>query len=73
MSTSRLIDVISVKKGYPPFQLDITCAFFHAEEDGECYVAPPAAPQRRLQHVAVWMKSKDFQQREGLPCFFCLH
>ncbi|CAE8694497.1 unnamed protein product, partial [Polarella glacialis] len=41
-STSRVVDLRAVKKKHPTFTFDLTNAFFHAPEDEECYVDPPA-------------------------------
>ena len=40
-NTSRIVDLVAVKRGHDTFIVDITCAFFHAPEEEECYVQPP--------------------------------
>ena len=41
-STERVIDCLSLKKSYHTFTADVTNAYFHVNEDEECYVEPPA-------------------------------
>ena len=41
-STGRLVDYLSLKKSYHTFTADVTNAYFHVDEDEECYVDPPA-------------------------------
>ena len=41
-STRSVIDYLSLKKSYHTFTADVTNAYFHVDEDEECYVDPPA-------------------------------
>ena len=41
-STGRIIDYLSLKNSYHTFTADVTNAYFHVDEDEECYVDPPA-------------------------------
>ena len=51
-STGRVIDYSSLKKAYHTFTADVTHASFHADEDEECYVNPPA--EWLQQQAALW-------------------
>ena len=46
-STERIIDYLRLKKSYHMFTGDVTNAYFHADEDEECYVHPPAEWQEQ--------------------------
>ena len=41
-STGPIIDYLSLKKSYHTFSADVTNAYFHVDDDEECYVDPPA-------------------------------
>ena len=41
-STGRVIDNLSLKKSCHTFTADVTNAYFHVDENEECYVDPPA-------------------------------
>ena len=41
-STGRIIDYLSLEESYHTFTADVTNAYFHVDEDEECYVDPPA-------------------------------
>ena len=41
-STGRIIDYLRLKKSYHMFTANVTNAYFHVDEDEECYVVPPA-------------------------------
>ena len=67
-STSRIIDVITVKRGWKTAIGDATTAFFHADEEEECYVDPPKdwlADQENQQ--VMWRLRKQLPGRRKAP------
>ena len=41
-NTGRVIDYLSLKKSYHTSTADVTNAYFHVDDEEECYVDPPA-------------------------------
>ena len=41
-TTSRVIDLVAIERGWPTMKADVSVAFYHAPEEEEVYVMPPA-------------------------------
>ena len=50
-STGRVIDHLSLKKSHHTFTADVRNAYFHVDEDEECYADP--RPEWLEQHAAL--------------------
>ena len=53
---------LSLKKPYHTFIADVTSAYFHVDQDEECYVDPPAAFNLRAlatAGTAVWSETRS--------------
>ena len=61
-SAGRVIDHLSLKMSYHTFTADVTNAYFHVDEDEECYVDAPAEWQAALgsQTSVLWRLRKQF-------------
>ena len=74
-STGRIIDYLSLEKSYHTFTPDVTNAYFHVNEDEECYVDPAAEwleQQAALENPTsvLWRLRRQLygRRRAGTPC-----
>ena len=59
-NTSRILDVLLAKgPGYTAVTGDVTCAFFHADEEEEVYVDPPTEWKDIHGHEWTWKLAKQ--------------
>lgn len=63
-----MLDVLLAKgPGYTAVIGDVTCAFFHAEEDEEVYVDPPVEWKEILGYEWVWKLERQLYGRRPAP------
>ena len=67
-NTGRILDVLLAKgPGYTAVTGDVTCAFFHAEEEEEVYVDPPTEWKDANGHEWAWKLEKQLYGRRPAP------
>ena len=67
-NTSRILDVLLAKgPGYTAVTGDVTCAFFHADEEEEVYVDPPTEWKDIHGHEWTWKLAKQLYGRRPAP------
>jgi hypothetical protein len=67
-TTSRLIDLVAIKRGWITMKADVSVAFYHAPEEEEVYVMPPSDWLELQPDPSVrWRLRKQLAGRRKAP------